>query len=119
MKLTCHSNSKGLQRALIRLKTRRFRPVCIQKGVTAGGMLMPHSLDLQGKGKGKSKFDLEDDFALPPPEIQVASVFSVQPHPNADKLKICSIDTGSVTVKVSSTSTLAQCRRYQEVQVLQ
>ena len=108
---TSHCTLKGLPESCDQVEIKRFRPTCIQKGVTAGGMLMPCSLDLQGKGKGKSKFDLDDDFALPPPEVQAASVVSVQPHPNADKLKVCSIDTGSVTVKVSLTSTLALCRR--------
>lgn len=45
-------------------------------------------------------FDLQVHPAEPrPPEVRVAQVLSVAPHPNAERLKICDVDDGSGLIK--------------------
>lgn len=54
----------------------------------------------QGKGKSKA-FELPDETSeLEQQSLQVGLVTSVTQHPNADKLKVCMVDTGSAAVKV-------------------
>ena len=50
------------------------------------------------QGKGRSQLD---DFEQ---SLKVARIESVQPHPNADRLKVCSVNTGSQTFKVGATA---------------
>ncbi|KAK9830542.1 hypothetical protein WJX72_012372 [[Myrmecia] bisecta] len=51
------------------------------------------------KGKKGRKADLEDDYGEAP-QLVVAEVVSVQQHPNADKLKVCMVDSRTGSFKV-------------------
>lgn len=90
----------------------------------SGPLLCPTALCfLQGKakGKGKDNFDLALEDEFPALDPQVATILSVEPHPNADKLKICSVETASGSFKVlpaSSLTLLLSCERQLEGQVL-